>query len=554
MVASGAVGWSAPRPLVRAEEPAPPACGRGPLTISATPAGVGPVAPHTTGVFEVLVTNGDQAGCGPRSLLFDLPVRPDGMALFPAPPHLRVAPGQIARFILSVTGTSEAPAGGHTVPFRVRDSSTSMLAEGQVEYVLRPESGCFVRPDRELFINDLSVVEDPVRTTFAGAEDDPRRGAWTFGRLMESIAPSAEDAPAFVEQLFRTWMTDQTVNGFTIPARKQVDAMVLRDWPRRVDGALDLTRSPMRLLAIANRMDLRAGKRAGAGQGRFVFGLLDRVGFPVPFTIILEYRLPARSRRDVRAWAQAWHALGALPHPGESYNATLQAITDRFTGRGADPHAVNGSALVSLRTNDAALTFPWELRSFRLARENGLALPASAELTPDLAFAGTALLADFINEHEEAILAGDHTVPRLYRGLPFRAAASLNTTGLWTAPGIANPRARREFALQTCSGCHGPIETRTGFTHVSIRWAGTRAALSGLLTGVAVADPFTGELRTFNELHRRKMDLQAMVCGGDEDGDGDGRYPAVGRARNLSHPDEEDPADRQANRHPSARP
>ena len=54
-------------------------------------------------------------------------------------------------------------------------------------------------------------------------------------------------------------------------------------------------------------------------------------------------------------WANAWHALGALPFPSEEYNAALQAITERFAGRGAMPGRPNGSALNQLRTNEIDL-------------------------------------------------------------------------------------------------------------------------------------------------------------------------------------------------------
>ncbi|KYF91620.1 hypothetical protein BE20_14170 [Sorangium cellulosum] len=55
----------------------------------------------------------------------------------------------------------------------------------------------------------LSVVEDPIRTTFNGPPEDPRTGAWTFARLMEDMAPTPAEAPAMVEQMLNTWLTDQ---------------------------------------------------------------------------------------------------------------------------------------------------------------------------------------------------------------------------------------------------------------------------------------------------------------------------------------------------------
>ena len=64
-----------------------------------------------------------------------------------------------------------------------------------------------------------------------------------------------------------------------------------------------------------------------AGEGRFVFGVLDNGGQPLPFTVILEYEQIATSRAQLRGWAQQWHALGALAF-GEPFNAALQQITE----------------------------------------------------------------------------------------------------------------------------------------------------------------------------------------------------------------------------------
>ena len=79
-------------------------------------------------------------------------------------------------------------------------------------------------------------------------------------------------------------------------------ASVVTDaWPKTADGHIDLTRAPLRLLAIVNRMDLRDLSKGSAGEGRFVFGVLDGNGNPLEFTLILEYRLPGTTDADVKA-------------------------------------------------------------------------------------------------------------------------------------------------------------------------------------------------------------------------------------------------------------
>jgi hypothetical protein len=100
----------------------------------------------------------------------------------------------------------------------------------------------------------------------------------------------------------------------------------------------------------------------------------------------------------------------------------------------------------------------------------------------------------------------------VFEGFPFQAGSSFNVLEAWRAPGIANPEARHLFSLGTCNGCHGFGETGTEFLHVSPRAPGAPSGLSGFLRGLALADPVTGEIRTFNDLQRRKLDLERLVC------------------------------------------
>ena len=105
---------------------------------------------------------------------------------------------------------------------------------------------CTVKPRRELEIRDVSVVDDPIRTGPGGA--------WTFGKLMENMAPTPADAPAMVEAMLSSFLSQQTVNSFTLPPRSGVQQVL--DSMRGPDGKLDLSRQAFRLLAIVNRIDL----------------------------------------------------------------------------------------------------------------------------------------------------------------------------------------------------------------------------------------------------------------------------------------------------------
>ena len=202
------------------------------------------------------------------------------------------------------------------------------VGEGSITYTVQG-TPCSVRTRKELMIRDVSVVDDAVRTAPGGA--------WTFGTLMENMAPSAAAAPDMVEAMLSTWLSDQTVNGQVIPARPLMQNLVLTSFPRTANGKLDLSRAPLRLLAIVNRMDIRDVAQGHAGEGRFVFGVLNPQGFQTQFTMIFEYRLPGTSAQDVIDWANRWHGLSELPFPSAEYNTALQAVTDLFTKRNADP-------------------------------------------------------------------------------------------------------------------------------------------------------------------------------------------------------------------------
>jgi hypothetical protein len=347
-------------------------------------------------------------------------------------------------------------------------------------------------------------------------------GVWTFGHLMRDVAPTEADAPAMVEQLFDTWLTPQVVNSFTVAARPAIQSVLLDIWPRTADGGLDLDQAPLTLQAIVNRIDLRKLSAGSAGEGRFVFAVNGGGGFPQQFTVILEYNLPATTQQDVLNWANLWHSLSSLPFPSETYNSALEAITRSCAARNALPGAVNGSALLTLRTNEIALSgIQWELREFVLSPTTGFLQEAPVDETPDLGFNGTSTFADFVNQNSAAIIAevpgATGTVPLNFEGGPFLGGSVFNNLVVWSAPGIVDDDARFHASLNTCNGCHGP-ETNTEFLMVTPRSPGTEATLSPFMTGTVAFDEITGEQRSLNDLDRRRLDLTSLVCPSDDAG------------------------------------
>jgi hypothetical protein len=373
-------------------------------------------------------------------------------------------------------------------------------------------SGCSVTVNtgRELMIRALGVVEDPVRTRWTGSTANASDGAWSFGRLMKNMA-GTNDARDFVRAWLGRWQADRTVNGFTIPARTRIKDLVIDPWPKDANGKLDLTKAPLRLLAIVNRMDLRNLAQGNAGEGRFVFGVVDRSGNPLSFTVILEYKLPATTVEEATSWANAWHGLGALTPGSAEYNAALQAVTDRFARKNAAPGRPNGSAIGQIRTNEIALAAPWELREFRINSLGKLG-QATTIRTPAPSFRTSAATGRFINANESRIMDGTFGVPLKFEDAAFRggrAPTDFNT--IWNPPGVTNPDARHLFSVNTCNGCHGG-ETQTAFLHVGPRARGQVAPVSTFLTGKTVTDPVSGTQRSFADLDRRRTDLANFLC------------------------------------------
>lgn len=394
--------------------------------------------------------------------------------------------------------------------------------------------GCTVDPARELFIRDLSVVNDCYRTTWTGLCAKPvlpaTRGAWTFGRLMEGLAGTTDPAllSAFTLNWLNHWNIDQTINSDPVPKRPNVQSFVITPWLTASGGTqLDMKKAPFRLLAIVARLDLRqnsgyTGGGTTAGEGRFVFNLLDSAGNTTQFLAILEYGLDARACTDVQNWANAWHALGSIPF-GPSYNAALQQITDQFSRIGASPNKPNGSALNQARTNDFFLLQPWELREFKLLAKADVVPPVplvevTVAQTPANSRQHTQHLANYINQETPAILAGQHVVPLSFQNLPFRGGASPHSLDFnWDGPqppncgAINTPEARHIVSRDTCNGCHGG-ETSTIFKHVEPRQPNQVSTLSAFLTGSGPLTDICGLIHTFGDIERRRVDLCQLLA------------------------------------------
>ena len=389
---------------------------------------------------------------------------------------------------------------------------------------------------RSLMITDLTVVQDPTRTrTACTGAGSSSMGKWSFGYLMQEMANTpltGISTSDFTRKWLDTWMSPQTINGWTVAQRTAIQTQVINPWIAASGGPgnpLDMSKAPFRLLAIVNRIDLRQNLVYGsgnAGEGRFVFGVMGPGCVPLRFVIIFEYGISQRGCKGLKSWGQQWKDLDLHPIGSAAYNAALEAITEQFVKANSAPSKPNGSALNQLRTNENSLNPLWELREFQVAPKGdpfgGLLKPVTVKQTPDISHNQTVLLVKYVDGNATLIKAQKHVVPLEFpAGSHFLGGSALTPGGMFwddppAPPAIADREARHMFSLQTCNGCH-MRETNTTFLHVGTApFGGGSPPLSTFLTNLPgeapVVDPADGApSRDFDDLERRAADLDALL-------------------------------------------
>lgn len=315
---------------------------------------------------------------------------------------------------------------------------------------------------KELVVVDPGVLED---ARAKNASD----GAWSFRHAVEHLVPAGTDPSAFVHAWLLDWVTTKDINGFALdrpgePREAEMNNRIICPWLKRTPAnacdeecgtcagsALDLSLAPFRLIAIANRIDLRNEVEGElAGEGRLVFVATngaadDAAAAPLPMTINFEYALP--ETRTVAQWAEAWHALGQFPTFDEPFRAALQGVTDGFTERGARNTATGGSALAQVRTNESALNWIWQLREFAIDTTGALRLRPLRN-TPAAALNNSDTLRDYVVANAEAIKKNRFEMP-----LSLRAGSADQLLYSWSLPSV-DETTRKAFAANTCNGCH----------------------------------------------------------------------------------------------------
>lgn len=384
--------------------------------------------------------------------------------------------------------------------------------------------------EKELFITDLFVVNHPVESLSSA-------GAFHIHTLLEAMAPTGGSAKEVLLSFVRGLRTAKP----DLPARR-IDEEVINGWKRwKPDGTqlapsdplpddaawvVNWQKAPFRLLAIVNRIDLRANPTIRqAGEGRFVFCVTDpndpENGAPLTFTVILEYLQPAANQTEVRAVADEWHKLGAIPAFDQAYIDQLKIVTAKFAGKNAMSARPNGSALGQLRTNEIKLIPTggpgWELREFVLDGSSGVLRPDTVKVTPLHALNKTETLDFLINTLGEGAVGSFPNSLIGFRGITGKSA-DFQWEGVTTPK---NDTILRRISVNSCSGCHGG-DGRTAdvaaFYHASPRIKTEPTKLSVFLKGLpsgstgGITNPATGlSDPTFSDLEGRRRDFENLV-------------------------------------------
>jgi len=387
-------------------------------------------------------------------------------------------------FVASLVGCNERSLDFDETSTNDDETSTAEAEESIVD--------CSVAWEKELMITDPSVVRD---------NRAKNMGPWSFGGIMQALRGNT-NAQEFTKRFVESWLTDQVVDGITVPARPKMKSMVLDPWKARSgNGTYDLSKSPFELLAIVYRVDLRkqGNLGSGGGEGRFVYGVRNAQGAMAPFTVIAEFKLPRRNGRSAEVWANDWHALGKLTLGSAAYNQKLEQITNQF----ACGSAKANKNLNQLRTNEIALDLGlghppiWQLREFHI-ESDGYLHPARPAQTPSNTVNGTAALTTYVQQNAAAIAKKTQKVPAMFLGTPFGAAAADVPTNsfTWNVPGVS-ATLKQQFSLQTCNGCHAG-DTGTNFLHVGPGQAnGGAAQLSNFVVNT--------------EMPRRTLELKQVL-------------------------------------------
>lgn len=260
-----------------------------------------------------------------------------------------------------------------------------------------------LKKENSLFITDIDVVEDPVRTSTNNVNV---LGEYTLGHMLKNIINTpitGISVKNFIKSWLDTWAFDQTINGNTLIGRVDVNNELADIWLKAAFSLSNTTppisqsdmwdqvnendlllAAPFKLTAIVNRIDLRGNfsynnNLNNAGETRFIFTFIDKANkksitgfngipmhqFPIPSSdyqsqgldwkgcnIILEYSNVQKNMCDLQLFAKQWYDLSTLNRNTTNYRDALAAIVNTVTSANSNNNSANKTALARIRTNE----------------------------------------------------------------------------------------------------------------------------------------------------------------------------------------------------------
>lgn len=389
--------------------------------------------------------------------------------------------------------------------------------------------------NNSVYVIDLGVVEDPSRTLL-NKPSNPN-GSWTFKKIMEGMANTASTG-VNTEDFTLHWLNtfnkpNNIVNGDILSVKSGVTAFI-NAWPK-VNGTnkIDMDKSPFKLLAIVNRLDLMEnpvyGTNKNGGELRFVFGMMQN-NIPQSGVIIFEFGVN-KSGKELKDYADKWVKLSTFTVGSTDYNELLEEITNEIIASGKNPSKPNGSNLNQLRTDDISLGNGWELREFNINPTTHFLENVTIKQEPagkyNIDQAMQAVLNDYANKNERQIEKNRYNIPLQFDGKDFLGGVStFPNSGVWGDPQrqvIKSDKARFNLSLNTCGGCHLSEAQTPGFLHNQPAAFSSVTGLSGFIRGNNFGKPLgtntdhfevtdiRGNKHSFNDLARRAKLLWAFT-------------------------------------------
>jgi hypothetical protein len=392
--------------------------------------------------------------------------------------------------------------------------------------------------DRVLMIRDTSVVQhkdfDP--------EAPGGAGPWSFAGVVSDAIEIR--APGIVEgtkagETLRQRLSSVQMNPLGVQ-------QFLSTW-QAADPNYSLTKAPVRLLAVVNRIDLgrvgnveapcKPANQFGGAEIRFIYSAATDTVEQHFLSMIVEFVLPCKSPKDFKTMGEEWSNL----RTSANYVSDLEKLLQNH---------IKEATFARLRVISKTSTGGWRAAEYGFDKDRWL-LDQTLARQFDLRAVpvgkcqdGSSAIGEFVTRELDNVRASnyrlDESLSTKYADLTGRNPTGYSLTlskdlkspsGVPIAPAFVDD-ARFSISVNTCTGCHG-ADTYTDFHQVNQRVRDSSSDLAAFLTGQPNGDSggATGQTgyyvqqvlplvascgpppaqRSFNDLLRRYVFLKTLI-------------------------------------------